>query len=130
MDFALTPLQHALIERAAAVARDSLAPRAAAQKARFYREVVDGAQLFGSWGSEPERRGGASVGGTVIARRNGDWVIDGEKHFCTMAGAAHRYMVHEMSMALEGARPPGALPVRLPLGGRGRRAALLARHAG
>jgi alkylation response protein AidB-like acyl-CoA dehydrogenase len=65
-----------------------------AQKARFYPEVVEQGKLFGSWGSEPDRRGGANVGGTVIAPANGGFVIDGAKHFCTMAGAAARYMIH------------------------------------
>jgi alkylation response protein AidB-like acyl-CoA dehydrogenase len=184
MDFTPTPAQQALIARAAIVARESLAPRAArydasgdypreswrdlwrhgflgmavpashgglgldmpsyvlaleqlaqgctnatmtlhmhsvvqmyidvlatpAQKARFYPEVVDEGRLFGSWGSEPERRGGASVGGTVIARRNGGFVIDGKKHFCTMAGAAHRYMVH---CAMEGIPSPHNLQLAL-----------------
>ena len=184
MDFTLTPLQQALVERAAAVARESMAPRAAmydasgdypreswhdlwrhgflgmavpaaygglgldmpsyvlvleqlaqgctnatmtlhmhsvvqlyidalatpAQKARFYPEVVEQGKLFGSWGSEPDRRGGASVGGTTIARRNGGYVIDGEKHFCTMAGAAFRYMVH---CAMHGVPSPQNLQLAL-----------------
>jgi len=184
VDFSPTPVQQALIERAAALARQSLAPRAAlydqtgaypreswrdvwregflaaavparhgglgldmpsyvmvlehlaqgcanttmtlhmhsvvqmyidalatpAQKARFYPEVVEQGKLFGSWGSEPDRRGGASVGGTTIAPVNGSYVIDGEKHFCTMAGAAHRYMVH---CAMEGLASPQNLQLAL-----------------
>ena len=184
MDFAPTPLQQELIDRAAAVARTSLAPRAptydqtgaypreswhdlwrdgflgaaiptehggmgldmlsyvmvleqlaqgctnttmtlhmhsvvqmyidalatAAQKARFYPEVVDQGKLFGSWGSEPDRRGGANVGGTVIAPVNGGFVIDGAKHFCTMAGAAFRYMVH---CAMKGLESPQNLQLAL-----------------
>jgi alkylation response protein AidB-like acyl-CoA dehydrogenase len=81
-----------------------------AQKGRFYPEVVDGGKLFGSWGSEPDRRGGANVGGTVIAPLNGGYVIDGEKHFCTMAGAAHRYMVH---CAMRGVDSPRNLQLAL-----------------
>jgi alkylation response protein AidB-like acyl-CoA dehydrogenase len=81
-----------------------------AQKARYYAEVVGGGRLFGSWGSEPERRGGTSVGETVIARRNGGFVIDGRKHFCTMAGAAHRYMVH---CAMQGIPSPQNLQLAL-----------------
>ena len=184
MDFDPTPTQRDLIARAAAVARESLAPRAAtydqtgaypweswhdlwaqgflaaavpteyggmgldmpsyilvleqlaqgctnttmtlhmhsvvqmylgvlatsAQKARFYPEVVEGGKLFGSWGSEPDRRGGASVGGTIIAPLDGGYVIDGEKHFCTMAGAAHRCMVH---CAMQGLASPQNLQVAL-----------------
>jgi alkylation response protein AidB-like acyl-CoA dehydrogenase len=184
MDFALTPAQQALVQRAAAVARDSLAPRAAlydesrayplaswqdlwkqgflgiavpmaygglgldmpsyvlvleqlaqgcanttmtlhmhsvvqmyidvlgtpAQKARFYPEIVEQGRLFGSWGSEPERRGGAGVGGTTIAPVDGHYVIEGHKHFCTMAGAAHRYMVH---CAMQGVASPGDLQLAL-----------------
>lgn len=64
------------------------------QKARFYAEVVQQGKLFGSWGSEPERRGGAGAVETIITPVDGGYVINGRKHFCTMAGAAHRYMVH------------------------------------
>lgn len=81
-----------------------------AQKTRFYPEVVEEGKLFGSWGSEPDRRGGASVGGTVIAPLDGGYVIDGEKHFCTMAGAAHRYMVH---CAMDGLASPYDLQLAL-----------------
>jgi len=76
----------------------------ARQRARFYPEVVEGGKLFGSWGSEPDRRGGANVGGTVIAPDNGHYVIDGAKHFCTMAGAAHRYMIHCAMAGIAGPR--------------------------
>jgi hypothetical protein len=184
MDFDPSPTQRALIERAAALAREGLAPRAAmydqtgaypreswrdlwragflaaavpteyggmgldmpsyvmvleqlargctnatmtlhmhsvvqmyidvlatpGQKARFYPEVVEDGKLFGSWGSEPDRRGGASVGGTVIAPRNGGFVVDGAKHFCTMAGAASRYMVH---CAMQGLPSPQNLQLVL-----------------
>ena len=65
------------------------------QKATFYPDVVDRGKLFGSWGSEPESRGGTGVRETEIAHgSNGEYVINGEKHFCTMAGAAHRSVVH------------------------------------
>jgi hypothetical protein len=184
VDFIPTPVQHALIERAATIARESLAPRASlydetrsypreswhelwkhgflaaavpmayggmgldmpsyvmvleqlaqgctnttmtlhmhsvvqmyidvlgtpAQKARFYPEVVEQGQLFGSWGSEPERRGGASVGGTTVAPVDGHYVINGEKHFCTMAGAAHRYVIH---CAMQGVASPQNLQLAL-----------------
>jgi alkylation response protein AidB-like acyl-CoA dehydrogenase len=184
MDFTFSPSQHALVDRAAALARDSLAKRAAMydqsgaypreswhdvwehgflaaavpmaygglgldmpsyvllleqlaqgctnttmtlhmhsvvqlyidalatpeQKARFYPEVVEEGKLFGSWGSEPGRRGGASVGDTVIAPAGGRYVIEGAKHFCTMAGAAHRYMVH---CAMQGIVSPQNLQLAL-----------------
>ena len=65
------------------------------QKATLFRDVVERGKLFGSWGSEPEGRGGSGVRETEIARAsNGDYVINGEKHFCTMAGAAYKSMVH------------------------------------
>ena len=65
------------------------------QKATLYPDVVERGKLFGSWGSEPESRGGAGVRETEIAPgSNGEYVINGEKHFCTMAGVAHRSMVH------------------------------------
>ena len=65
------------------------------QKRRYYAEVVDGGKLFGSWGSEPEARGGTTVArGTTLAPVDGGYAVNGRKHFCTMAGAAHRYMVH------------------------------------
>jgi alkylation response protein AidB-like acyl-CoA dehydrogenase len=80
------------------------------QKARFYPEVVEEGKLFASWGSEPDRRGGASVGGTVIAPVDGHYVITGDKHFCTMAGAAHRCMVH---CAMDGIESPHNLQLAL-----------------
>ena len=73
------------------------------QKRRYFAEVVDGGKLFGSWGSEPEARGGATVArGTSVAPADGGYVVDGRKHFCTMAGAAHRYMVHCTMQATTG----------------------------
>ena len=65
------------------------------QKERLYSEVVDEGKLFGSWGSEPGRRGGSRAArGTILAPVDGGYVINGVKHFCSMAGAAHRNMVH------------------------------------
>ena len=67
------------------------------QKAALYPDVIDEGRLFGSWGSEPDDRGGSVVRGTVLSRRDGEdagYVVSGRKHFCTMAGAAFRYMVH------------------------------------
>jgi alkylation response protein AidB-like acyl-CoA dehydrogenase len=66
----------------------------AAQKGRYFDEVVRYGKLFGSWGSEPAvSLSRALLMETVIRRDGGGYVIDGVKHFCTMAlGAAH-YMV-------------------------------------
>ena len=65
------------------------------QKGRFYPDVVEHGKLFGSWGSEPGRRGGSdAVRETLITPVDGGYVVNGKKHFCTMAGAAHRYLVH------------------------------------
>jgi alkylation response protein AidB-like acyl-CoA dehydrogenase len=65
-----------------------------AQKRRYFSEVVEGGRLFGSWGSEPA----VSLSRTFLIetaiRADGDaWVIDGVKHFCTMALGATYYMV-------------------------------------
>ena len=65
------------------------------QKAKLYGDVVERGDLFGSWGSEPEGRGGSGVRENEIApASNGDYIINSQKHFCTMAGAAYRSMVH------------------------------------
>ena len=80
------------------------------QKSLYFSEVVKDGKLFGSWGSEPESRGGAAFRRTEIARTNGGYLINGEKHFCTMAGGAHRYLVH---CSLKGANPDEALLLAL-----------------
>ena len=41
------------------------------QKARYYSEVVEEGLLFGSWGSEPGRRGGAGTGDVGAFSRPG-----------------------------------------------------------
>ena len=83
------------------------------QKEEFFPDVVADGKLFGSWGSEPESRGGTRAGKrTVIAPLEGGYVVNGIKHFCTMAGAAHRYMVH---CAMQGHMGVDAFqPVLLP----------------
>lgn len=59
------------------------------QKARFYPEVVDGGKLFGSWGSEPNVSLGRNLFFETSAEPSGSgFLINGVKHFCTMAGAA------------------------------------------
>jgi alkylation response protein AidB-like acyl-CoA dehydrogenase len=65
-----------------------------AQKRRYFGEVVGHGKLFGSWGSEPA----VSLSRTFLVetalRADGEeWVIDGLKHFCTMALGASYYMV-------------------------------------
>ena len=74
------------------------------QKAFFYPEVVTMGKLFGSWGSEPNRRGGSGSVQTVMSRRDDEYVINGIKHFCTMAGGAYRYMVHCNMEHIDGSR--------------------------
>ena len=64
------------------------------QKALYYPEIVDDGKLFGSWGSEPETRGGSAFRHTTITPDGEGYVLNGVKHFCTMAGGAHRYMIH------------------------------------
>ena len=72
------------------------------QKARLYPEVVESGKLFGSWGSEPESRGGGAIRETAIYPVDEGYAIHGQKHFCTMAGGAHRYMVHCTMRGYEG----------------------------
>jgi alkylation response protein AidB-like acyl-CoA dehydrogenase len=64
------------------------------QKSAYYPEVVEEGKLFGSWGSEPETRGGTALRFTTITPEGEGYVVNGVKHFCTMAGGAHRYMIH------------------------------------
>jgi alkylation response protein AidB-like acyl-CoA dehydrogenase len=64
------------------------------QKRRFYAEVVSHGKLFGSWGSEPAVSLSRTFLMETAIRADGDgWVIDGVKHFCTMALGASYYMV-------------------------------------
>ena len=63
------------------------------QKKRLYPEVVEGGKLFASWGSEPAvSLGRHFLMETSIEPTEGGYVINGVKHFCTMAGAATYYM--------------------------------------
>lgn len=65
-----------------------------AQKRRYFAEVVEGGKLFGSWGSEPAVSLSRTFHMETTIRAAGDgWVIDGVKHFCTMALGASYYMV-------------------------------------
>jgi alkylation response protein AidB-like acyl-CoA dehydrogenase len=64
------------------------------QKARYFAEVVRHGKLFGSWGSEPAvSLSRTFLMETTIRSDDQDWVIDGVKHFCTMALGASYYMV-------------------------------------
>ena len=66
-----------------------------AQKRRYFDEVVRFGRLFGSWGSEPAvSLSRTFLMETAIRRADGDgWIIDGVKHFCTMALGASYYLV-------------------------------------
>jgi alkylation response protein AidB-like acyl-CoA dehydrogenase len=66
----------------------------AAQKRRYFDEVVARGKLFGSWGSEPAvSLSRAFLMETAIRRDGEGYAIDGIKHFCTMAQGASYYMV-------------------------------------
>ena len=71
---------------------DALATEA--QKHRYYAEVVERGKMFGSWGSEPAvSLSRTFTMETVVRAADGGWVVDGVKHFCTMALGASYYMV-------------------------------------
>ena len=110
---AMTLHMHSVVQRYI----DALANRE--QKATYYPDVVEKGKLFGSWGSEPQRRGsgGAIERETVISPADEGYVINGRKHFCTMAGAAFRYMVHCTMEGHEGA--DGFIMVLVPQDSRG-----------
>jgi alkylation response protein AidB-like acyl-CoA dehydrogenase len=64
------------------------------QTRRYFAEVVGGGKLFGSWGSEPAVSLSRTFAMETVVRRDGDgWIVDGVKHFCTMALGASYYMV-------------------------------------
>lgn len=64
------------------------------QKRRYFGEVVRHGKLFGSWGSEPAVSLSRTFLMETAVRADGDsWVVDGVKHFCTMALGASYYMV-------------------------------------
>jgi alkylation response protein AidB-like acyl-CoA dehydrogenase len=90
-----------------------------AQKRRYYPEVVERGKMFGSWGSEPAvSLSRTFIMETVIRAAEDGWVVDGIKHFCTMALGASYYMVwcaldgsgdmaHALLQALVPAESPG-----------------------
>jgi alkylation response protein AidB-like acyl-CoA dehydrogenase len=64
------------------------------QKARYFGAVVGDGRLFGSWGSEPAvSLSRTFLMETTIREDNDGWVVDGVKHFCTMARGASYYLV-------------------------------------
>jgi len=65
-----------------------------AQKRRYFADVVERGKMFGSWGSEPAvSLSRTFTMETVVRAADGGWVVDGVKHFCTMALGASYYMV-------------------------------------
>jgi len=65
-----------------------------AQQRRHFAEVVERGAMFGSWGSEPAVSLSRAFLMETAIRASGDgFVVDGVKHFCTMALGASVYMV-------------------------------------
>lgn len=65
-----------------------------AQKRRYFAAAVDEGTLFASWGSEPAVSLSRTFLVETIARRHPQgWLVEGVKHFCTMALGAGYYMV-------------------------------------
>ena len=64
------------------------------QQRRYFGEVVEHGRLFGSWGSEPAVSLSRTFLMETAIRDVGDgWIVEGVKHFCTMALGATYYMV-------------------------------------
>jgi alkylation response protein AidB-like acyl-CoA dehydrogenase len=64
------------------------------QKRHWFAEVVHHGKLFGSWGSEPAVSLSRTFLVETAVRVDGDHcVVDGLKHFCTMALGASHYLV-------------------------------------
>jgi alkylation response protein AidB-like acyl-CoA dehydrogenase len=64
------------------------------QQRRYFGEVVARGRMFGSWGSEPAVSLSRTFLMETAIRADGDgFVVDGVKHFCTMALGASFYMV-------------------------------------
>jgi alkylation response protein AidB-like acyl-CoA dehydrogenase len=65
-----------------------------AQKRHWFADVVARGQLFGSWGSEPAvSLSRTFLMETAVRADGGAYVVDGLKHFCTMALGASHYMI-------------------------------------
>ena len=76
-----------------------------AQQRRWFADVVERGHLFGSWGSEPAVSLSRTFLMETAVRADGEhYVVDGVKHFCTMALGASHYMVW---CALDGAADMG-----------------------
>jgi alkylation response protein AidB-like acyl-CoA dehydrogenase len=76
-----------------------------AQQRRWFADVVERGHLFGSWGSEPAVSLSRTFLMETAVRADGEhYVVDGVKHFCTMALGASHYMVW---CALDGATDMG-----------------------
>jgi alkylation response protein AidB-like acyl-CoA dehydrogenase len=64
------------------------------QQRRYFPEVLEHGKLLGSWGSEPPvSLTRTFLVETEIRRVDGGHLVNGLKHFCTMAGAASYYLV-------------------------------------
>ncbi len=89
-----------------------------AQKRRYFAEVVRHGKLFGSWGSEPAVSLSRTFLMETVIREDGDgYMVEGVKHFCTMALGASYYMVWcaldggaDMGKSLLQALVPAATP--------------------
>jgi alkylation response protein AidB-like acyl-CoA dehydrogenase len=65
-----------------------------AQKRRFFGPVVDEGQMLASWGSEPNVSiNRAYLRDLTVTPHEGGYLVEGSKHFCTMAGAAEYAML-------------------------------------
>ena len=87
------------------------------QKKSLFAEVVNEGRLFGSWGSEPGAHGGAGPEKVVVSPTDGGYIINGPKHFCTMAGSCFRAMVHANMPDTQGNRR--TIMVMVPTGSEG-----------
>ena len=76
-----------------------------AQQRRWFADVVERGHLFGSWGSEPAVSLSRTFLMETAVRADGEhYVVDGVKHFCTMALGASHYLIW---CALDGATDMG-----------------------
>ncbi len=65
-----------------------------AQKRRYFGAAVNEGTLFASWGSEPAvSLSRTFLVETTVRRHPQGWLVEGTKHFCTMALAAGYHMV-------------------------------------
>ncbi len=90
------------------------------QKASIYADVVERGAMVGSWGSEPDVRPSTGARLTTVSPVAGGFVVNGRKHFGTMARAASRYMVHaSMTPLAPDDGPDGYQLVLVPDGSKG-----------